>query len=95
MLRKKQLQVLAAELEKMETEDLMEEVCKQVRSQVGSSYHVRYFNDRQHLWTKITEQQRERLASVIAAALHLYSTTLRAHSKGKKNLHTCKRSGWM
>ena len=97
MLRKKQLQVLAAELEKMETEDLMEEVCKQVRSRVGSSYmyHVRYFNDHQRLWMKITEQQREQLASVIAAALHLYITTLRAHSKGKKILHTCKRSGWM
>ena len=80
MLRKKQLQALAAELVKMETEGLLEEVCKHV----GSGYHVSYFSDRQRLWTNITEQQRERLASVVAAALHLYITTLRAHSKGKE-----------
>ena len=80
LLCKKQLQALAAELEKMETEDLMEEVCKHV----GSGYHVSYFNERQCLWMKITDQQRERLASVVAAALHLYIATLRAHSKGKE-----------
>ena len=45
MLRKKQLQALAAELVKMETEGLLEEVCKQV----GSGYHVSYFSDRQRL----------------------------------------------
>ena len=51
-----QIQALAVELEKTEAEDLVEEVCKEV---MGSGYHVRYFNDRQRLWTDIMEQQRE------------------------------------
>ena len=46
LLQKIPIQVLAAELEKTEAEDLVEEVCKEV----GSGYHVRYFNDSQHLW---------------------------------------------
>ena len=37
-----QIQVLAVELEKPEAEDLAE-----VGKEVGSGYHVRYFNDRQ------------------------------------------------
>ena len=68
LLRKIQIQTVAAELEKAEAKNLVEEVCKEV----GSGYHVRYFNDRQRLWTDIMEQQRERLASIVAAALRLY-----------------------
>ena len=84
LLCKKQLQALAAELEKMETEDLMEEVCKQV----GSGYHVSYINDCQHLWTEIAEQQCKRLASIIAAVLHYFESALQgqreicAHANG-------------
>ena len=59
---------LAVELEKTEAEDLVEDMCKEV----GSGYHVRYFNDCQRLWMDIMEQQRERLASIVAAALRLY-----------------------
>ena len=35
-----------------------------------------YFNDHQCLWTDIMEQQHERLATIIAAALHLYARLL-------------------
>ena len=67
-LLKLEMQTVAAELEKAEAKNLVEEVCKEL----GSVYHVRYFNDRQHLWTDIMEQQRERLASIVAVALRLY-----------------------
>ena len=64
-----QIQSLAVELEKTEAEDLVEEVCKEV----GRKWlDVRYFNDRQRLWTDIMEQQRERLAGIITTALRLY-----------------------
>ena len=78
MLQKKQMQALAAELEKTEAEDLVEEVCKEV----GSGYHFRYFSDRQCLWMDIVEQQCKLLASVVtAAALCLSITNLKADSK--------------
>ena len=69
LLRNIQTQSLAVELEKTEAEDLVEEVCKEV----GRKWlHVKYFNDRQRLWTDIVERQRERLASIDTAALRLY-----------------------
>ena len=39
---------MAFEIEKTEAEDLVE-LC----TEFGSGYHVRYFNDRQRLWTNI------------------------------------------
>ena len=69
LLQNIQIQSMAVELEKTEAEDLVEEVCKEV----GRKWlHVRYFNDCQHLWTDIMEQQRERLASIVTTALRLY-----------------------
>ena len=42
-------------------------------TRLGIGYHVRYFNDRQCLWmADVMEQQRERLVSIVAAALRLY-----------------------
>ena len=65
LLQKIQIQALAAELEKAEAEDLVE-----LFKEVGDLATI--FDDRQRLWTDVMEQQRERLASIVAAALCLY-----------------------
>ena len=55
-----------------------------VKKWAGSGYHVRYFNDCQHLWTDIMEQQRERQASIVTAALRLYEFYARWLSQEKQ-----------
>ena len=55
-----------------------------VKKWAGSGYHVRYFNDRQHLWMDIMEQQHERLTSIVTAALCLYEFYARWPSQEKR-----------
>ena len=65
LLQKIQIQALVAELENAEAEDLVE-----LFKEVGLGYTI--FDDRQRLWTDVMEQQCERLASIVTAALCLY-----------------------
>ena len=51
LLRKIQIQTVAAELEKAEAKNLVEEVCKEV----GSGYHVRYFKGVCKRWTGLLD----------------------------------------
>ena len=84
LLRKIQIQMVAAELEKAEAKNWWRRCVKKWEVATMS-----YFNDHQRLWTDIMEQQRKRLASIIAAALHLYARLL--SEEKRTSLGTSKR----
>lgn len=79
VLRKKKINSLANDLEKMDPNDLFREVCREVES----GHHVKFYSERGRVWSDISKQ-RDRLFNLVQAASKVYVEDLRACAKGRE-----------